>query len=296
MRSAVAVALAVALVAMTGCLGGPVEGIDADISPDVESVETNETGDEILASSLNATEEADAYTVDSRHRFVAGASGVFDINFSMSSTGGFNPAEEEGVVTTDGKADFSFLILGNQTDFETTIYTEGETTHRRKVENGDETGWSERAVNFTQTESVLGTGAVEEAYGDADAELLGGETIEGVETYVLSLDVPPERVSRHSSAVISLHGAGLEERDENMEGSGEGEASIEELSAYLWVERDSRRPVRMAHFISMGGSEEGNASEDSENDRESAVDFLFEANWGYGDVEVEEPEAVSDGV
>lgn len=301
-KAVVVLVLLVSLVAATGCLGGEVEGIDADISPNAEPVETNATGDEILASAVEATEDAEPYSVDSQHRFVAGASGLFDMNFTMDSTGSFDTEDRRILVETDGTADFSFLVLGNTTEFETSVYSDEDSMWRRSVEGGEVTGWSEREGNFTYAESVLGVGAVNETYGDFGAELLGGETINGVDTYVVSVNASAERLSRHSSAVIGLHGEGIEQRDEEMETDEDVEAGVEEIEAYLWVERETRRPVRMAHRISIGPSENGTTvseagngtSEDSNGEGGNAggVDFLFVADWSYGDGDVEPPEGL----
>ena len=312
-KAVVVLVLFVILAAATGCLGGEVEGIDADISPDTEPVETNATGNEILASAVETTEDVEPYSVDSQHRFVAGASGLFDMNFTMDSTGSFDTEDRRILVETDGTADFSFLVLGNTTEFETFVYSDEGSMWRRSVEDGEVTGWSEREGNFTYAESVLGVGAVNETYGDFGAELLGGETINGVDTYVVSVNASAERLSRHSSAVIGLHGEGIEEREEEAAPENEIEAGVEEepnveavKEAYLWVERDTRRPVRMAHRISIGSSENdtavsesgngtsgGSGGEDGEGSDAGGVDFLFVADWSYGDGDVEPPEGLS---
>ena len=307
MRKAIVFVLLVGLALLTGCLGGPAETIDADIAPDTEPVDVNETGDEVLASALEATDDAESYTVESEHRFVAGASGFFNMNLSMESTGDFDHEAEEARVDSRGTVDFSaFSFLDNETDFETSVYSDGETTYARSVENEDDTGWSERSGNFSLVESVLGVDGVAELSHDTDAELLGGETVDGVETYVVSVNATPERLSRHSSAVIGLHGAGIEQR-QDLEGveepPEEGETQIQELQTYVWVERDTRRPVRVAYFMSMGppesgeGEGSGNTTDgEGEDGIGGSVEFLFEANYDYGeadvDVNVEPPDGV----
>jgi len=303
MRSAVAVALVVALLTLTGCLGGidGIDGIDADVSPDAEPVETNETGDEILASAVNASEDAEAYTVEGEHRFVAGAGGLFDMNLSMASDGSFDTEDDEALVSTDGTVDFTLLVLDNTTEFETTVYADSGDAWRRSVEGGNGTGWSETDANFTYADSVLGVGAVEEAYADLDAELLGGETVDGSETYVVSVSAPPERLLRHSSAVIDLHGAGLEEPDGGTDTGSrtEGETEVQNAEAYLWVDRETRRPVRMAHRIALGGNSTddtdaaANASDGGGGDGQTGAEFLFTADWSYGEGDVEPPDVPS---
>jgi hypothetical protein len=303
MRKAAVFVSLVGLALLTGCLGGPADTIDADISPDTEPVDMNETGEEVLASALNSTKEIGSYTVESEHRFVAGASGFFNMNLSMESTGEFDREAEEARVDSRGTVDFSaFSFLDNETDFETSVYSDGETVYARSVENGDDTGWSERGGNFSLVESVLGVDGVAELSRDTDAELLGGETVDGVETYVVSVNATPERLSRHSSAVIGLHGAGIEQR-QDLEGveepPEEGETQIQELQTYVWVERDTRRPVRVAYFMSMGPPEDvegegsGNTTEgEGEDVTAGTVDFLFEADYDYAETDIEAPEGV----
>jgi len=303
MRKAAVFVSLVGLALLTGCLGGPADTIDADISPDTEPVEVNQTGEEVLASALNSTKDIGSYTVESEHRFAAGASGFFNMNLSMDSTGDFDREAEEARVDSRGTVDFSaFSFLDNETDFETSVYSDGETTYTRSVENGDDTGWSERGGNFSLVESVLGVDGVAELSRDTDAELLGGETVDGVETYVVSVNATPERLSRHSSAVIGLHGAGIEQR-QDLEGVEEppegGETQIQELQTYVWVERDTRRPVRVAYFMSMGPPEDGegegsgNTTEgEGEDVTAGTVDFLFEADYDYAETDIEAPDGV----
>jgi hypothetical protein len=297
MREATVFAL-VGLALLTGCLGGPADTIDADITPDTETVEVNETGEEVLASALNSTKDIESYTVEGEHRFVAGASGFFNMNLSMESTGEFDREAEEARVDSRGTVDFSaFSFLDNETDFETTVYSDGETAYARSVENGEDSGWSERSGNFSFVESVIGVDGVAELSGDTEAELIGGETVDGTETYVVSVNATPERLSRHSSAVISLHGAGIEQRQEGAEEPPEeGETSIRELQTYVWVESDTRRPARVAYFLSFGSSESdergGANSTEGEEGIGGSVDFLFEADYDYAETDVEAPDGV----
>lgn len=302
MRKATVFILIVSLAVSTGCLGGPADTINADITPDTEPVEVNQTGDEVLASALNSTKDIGSYTVESEHRFAAGASGFFSMNLSMESTGEFDREADEARVDSRGTFDFSaFSFLDNETDFETSVYSDGETAYARSVENGDDSGWSERSGNFSFVESVLGVDGVAELSRDTDAELLGGETVDGVETYVVSVNATPERLSRHSSAVISLHGAGIEQRQDGVEEPPEdGETQIRGLQTYVWVERDTRRPVRVAYFLSSGSPEtdEGGSanSTDGEDGVSGTVDFLFEADYDYADADVDVNVEPPDGV
>lgn len=299
MRKVAVFVLLVGLALLTGCLGGPADTIDADISPDADPLDVNQTADEVLASALNSTKDIESYNVEGEHRFAAGASGFFNMNLSMESTGDFDREAEEARVDSRGTVGVAFFsFLDNETDFETSVYSDGETTYARSVENGEESGWSERGGNFSFVESVLGVDGVAELSRDRDAELLGGETVDGVETYVVSVNATPERLSRHSSAVIGLHGAGIEQRQEGVEEPPEeGETAIRELQTYVWVERDTRRPVRVAYFMSMGSPEDdegegsGNTT-DGEGVTGGNLDFLFEADYDYAEVEVEAPEGV----
>lgn len=293
-----ALALFLALAAVTGCLGGDVETINADISPDAEPIDTNETGEELLGAALNSTEDVDSYTVESRNRFAFGASRFFNVNISMDSTSSFDTAEQESVVESEGVTDFSFLgLLDNTTEFETTVYSQGNTTWRRTVEDGEDTGWSSADGNYTVTEMVFGTGAVSLMGNGTDAELLGEQTINGVDTYALRLNVSRdtyENIFMHSTAAVGLAAGGMEDREQEEEQPEGGEFNITEDTApdlYLWVEKETRRPVRLAYLFSAESSDESGEG-DGGSGINAAFSMLHEADYSYEEAEVESPEGL----
>ncbi|MGK2230300.1 MAG: hypothetical protein ACI9QA_000453 [Methanobacteriota archaeon] len=291
--------LLVGLAGVTGCLGGEVDTIDADISPDAEPAETNETGDEILASGLSSTEDVDSYTVESTNGFAFGASQFFNANVSMESNSRFSTAEQESIIDTEGVTDFSFLgLLDNTTEFETTVYSEGNTTRRRTVENGNATGWSEADANYSLTETVFGTDALSWMRNGTEAELLGEERVNGVDTYALRINVTREtyrNIFMHSTAAVGLSAGGVEDSQESEqpEEPEDGEFNITDETApkvYLWVDKETRRPARFAYLFtadSSNGSAEGDGG-----GLNAAFSMLYEADYSYEEVEVEPPEGL----
>jgi hypothetical protein len=295
-----ALALFVALAAVTGCLGGDVEAIDADISPDAEPVDTNRTGDEILASAVDAADSAEAYAVEGKSRYHFGASQFFNVNVTMESTSRFNTPDEEAVVETEGDTDFSLLgFFDNTTEFETTVYSQGNLTQRRVVEGGDDTGWSEAEGNYTMTERAFGSGAVSWVTNGTTAELLGEETVNGDETYALRVNVSRDtyrNIFVHSTVAVGLGAGGLDEREPGEEGPEQpedGEFNLTESTApdvYLWVNKETGRPVRLAYLLSVDSQDSGgNGGEDSIS---AAFSMMYEADYSYEDVEVEPPDGV----
>ncbi|MFP4189281.1 MAG: hypothetical protein ACLFR5_07760 [Halobacteriales archaeon] len=292
--------LFVALAAVTGCLGGDVETVDADISPDADPVDTNETGAQVLATALNSTEDVDSYTVESRNGFAFGASRFFNANVSMDSTSSFDTAGRESLVETEGVTDFSFLgLLDNTTEFETTVYSQGDTMRRLTAENGNETGWSEAEGNYSLTETVFGTDALSWMENGTDAELLGEERVNGVDAYALRINVSRDtyrNVFRHSTAAIDLSAGGLEEPEESEqpEEPEDGEFNITDDTApdvYLWVDKETRRPARFAYQFAADSSNES-AEGDGGNGVNAAFSMLYEADYSYEEVEVEPPEGL----
>jgi hypothetical protein len=300
MREAVAVVLVVVLVAVTGCLGGSVEAIDADISPDTEPVDTNRTGEEILASAVEEAEGAETYTVEGESVYQFGASQFFNANISMDSTGRFSVPDQEAVVETEGDTDFSLLgLLDNTTEFETTVYSQGNLTQRRVTEDGSETGWSEAEGNYTMTERVFGAGAVPWVTNGTTAELLGEATVDGAETYALRVNVSRETyrgIFMHSTASVGLGAGGLDDREPGEEGPEQpedGEFNLTETTGpdvYLWVDKETDRPVRLAYLLSLDSQDSG--GDGDEGGISAAFSMMYEAEYDYDEVEVEPPEGL----
>jgi hypothetical protein len=300
MKKAVfALVLFVALAAATGCLGGDVEAIDADISPDTEPTDTNRTGEEILASAVGAAEDAETYTVEGQSLYQFGASQFFNVNVSMGSTSRFDEADEEAVVETEGETDFSLLgFFDNSTRFETTVYSQGNLTRRKVIEEGNDTGWSDAEGNYTITRRSFGAGAVPWVTNGTTAELLGEATVDGDEAYALRVNVSRETyrgIFMRSTAAVGLGAGGLDEREPGEEGpeQPEGEEfNLTETTApdvYLWVDKETDRPVRLAYLLSVDSQDSGGEGGEGIS---AAFSMMYEAEYDYEEVEVEPPEGL----
>ena len=282
------VVLAVALSVTAGCLGAEFEPMDIDIEPDAEEVETDETGDEILASSLEAVGDAETQTVEAENAMALGASRLFSLSMSMDSSGEF-VTDEFAHVSTDGVVDVqAFGIFDNETAFETESYSTPNATYTRSAE-GDEpmSDWSVNETGIDDRPSPFGFEGIEKVLGDADAQLEGVETVDGDETYVLSLDLDAEGVILNSMEAFALYGSDEleEEEGDDPEDEESDEADLDALDAYVWVDRDTREPVRLAYYVLATGLDDEGGDGDDEGiiDAEGAMEFYFDADYTYGE-------------
>lgn len=292
-------AVSVFLLALTaGCIGGDVNTMDpeeVDIlgedGPATEEVETNETGGEILGTAVEAVDGAETRSFDTESRMGFGASWV-SMTVSMDSEGEAE-ADEIGYVSTEGSIHGEFVGLGNTTDFETETYVSPTRTHRRSSEAGDEMGnWSTTETGLDDGGLTVGAEGLTEIAEKADAEVEGTGSVGGEETYVLSLDVGPEELTRHSAEIFDAHAVdGSDEFDPDEGDEGIDEEDTSELEAYLWVDRETREPVRFSYYLLLGGSDDGPDDEDG-SDGSPGFEVYFDAEYSYGGpVDAEPPEA-----
>jgi len=201
MRRAPVFALVVALALTAGCIGGDFEGVGVELNPESEEIDVDETGDEILASSVEAAEDAETYTVDADSRMAVSVSSFFSISIPLEAEGSFDRPADEARVDSEGEGEFeAFVFLSNRTSFETTTYVSEGTTHTRKTEDGATVtdGWETSAGSVSGTNLSLADTV--SLYEDADAELEGAATVDGRDSYLLSLELDTVAVGDHSES------------------------------------------------------------------------------------------------
>jgi hypothetical protein len=278
-RGIVACVALVALVVSTGCIGGGDADVGANITPEVEPVDLDETGDEILATSLGTVGEAETYTAESRAGLDVAS--IFGLSVSMNTTAEFDG--DTGYAYTEGEENVDFLVFSGGGVFNTTVYqTDGMRYTRRS--NGTTTeDW-----NTTRTEEPLSPGLedVSATLADAEATVEGVGTVDGNEAYVLSLDVPPDALGEALSRTMETHGAG---RIGNGGGGNVSETDVNESEVYLWVDRDTDRPVRFAYLVSLGFEGDG------EDEAGGEMEFFSDTRYVYEDVDIEIPEGATGG-
>lgn len=229
-------------VAVSGCLNS-VEGIDRSIEPEVEDIETELTGNQLLESSTENFLEQEKYSIESDNQLLLSTT-IFDLDISSVSKGDVDRAERTVKVNTIGAVSVSLLSMSNSTSFETYAVT-NETSTVVENSTGDrksfDTGFDQNP--FTSLKVLE----------DADAELLGSENLNSTETYVVSVDAEPEKLGEHFSEKLGLYmdDPGSEDETEEV-----GEDVLRNVEAYLWIDQETERPVKLGYIVSMDVEDE----------------------------------------
>ncbi|MFP4189055.1 MAG: hypothetical protein ACLFR5_06580 [Halobacteriales archaeon] len=277
-RKTIACVAVVALVALTGCVGGGEADVGANITPDVEPVDVDETGDEILASSLNTVGE-ETYTAESRAGLDVAS--IFGLSISMNTTGEFD--ENMSYAHTEGEEGVKFLVFSGGGGFNTTVYETPDARYTRRSNDTTTGDWETTNADGPMSLSLEDVSAT---LDDTEATVEGTEAVNGNETYVLSLDVPSDALGDALSRTMETHGA--DRIGDDSGGGNVSETDVNESEAYLWVDRETDRPVRFAYLVSLGF--EG----DEEDEAGGEMEFFSDTRYTYEDIEVEVPDEIDD--
>jgi hypothetical protein len=119
----------------------------------------------------------------------------------------------------------------------------------------------------------------------ADASLEGVGEVDGEEAYVLSLDMSASRIGEAFSRTMETHGTGRIGEDDEGEEISEDAVNVSE--AYLWVDRETHRPLRFAYLVNL------DIEGDGENETSGSMEIFGDTRYTYGDgVEIEVPDEV----
>ena len=283
LRTGLTVVAVLALVAVTGCVGGGNADVGADITPDTEPAETNMTGDEILGTALDTAEDVETYRFESETRMDLAS--FFGVSISMNTTGEFDRNESLAHARTEGEGGAELFFLSGGEYFETEVYQSSGRWYTRTLNETTSGNWE-----TTDAERPLSPGLkdLSTTVREAEPRLEGVAEVNGTEAYVLSLNVSAESLGEAFSRTMEDHGSG--QFDDGEDGGNASEGDIETSEAYLWVEKETYSPLRFAYIVSL--SFEG----DGENEASGEMEILGDTRYtGYGDdVEIEVPEAVGD--
>lgn len=279
-RTGLAVVAVVALVVTTGCVGGGNASVGADINPDTEPAETNETGDELLGAALNATDGVETYRIDSETRMDLAS--LFGLSIEMNTTGEFDGSRNLARTSTDGNVSVGFLGFSGGEDFETEVYQRSERRHTKKSNESVTGDWT---TTETGAPLPLGLEDTSTTVDGANATLEGVAGVDGTEAYVLSLEVPASRLGEAFSRTTETHGPrGF---GENEEGGEAPEDAVNATEAYLWVDRETHRPLRFAYIVNL------DIEADEDSDLSGSMEFMTDTRYRYGEeVEIEIPEEI----
>jgi hypothetical protein len=272
------------LIATAGCIGGGEADVGTDIVPEAEPVETDETGGEILSASLETTENIDTYRINSEtHMDLAS---LFGLSVEMDTTGKFDRNERSAYTSTDGNQTVGFLGMSGGGSFETEVYRSQDTRQVRKSNESVTGDWEKVSSDSPLPLSLEGlSGTV----GDADATVEGVSEVNGTEAYVLSLDVQTSSLGEAFSRTMETHGAENLEGDESGTSGEISEENINVSESYLWVDRETDRPLRFAYIVNL------DIESDEDSDLSGSVEFVTDTKYtDCGDeVEIEFPEGVN---
>jgi hypothetical protein len=272
------------LIATAGCIGGGEADVGTDIVPEAEPVETDETGGEMLSASLETTGNIDTYRINSEtHMDLAS---LFGLSVEMDTTGKFDRNERSAYTSTDGNQTVGFLGMSGGGSFETEVYRSQDTRQVRKSNESVTGDWEKVSSDSPLPLSLEGLSST---VGDADATVEGVSEVNGTEAYVLSLDVQTSSLGEAFSRTMETHGAENLEGDESGTSGEMSEENINVSESYLWVDRETDRPLRFAYIVNL------DIESDEDSDLSGSVEFVTDTKYtDYGDeVEIEFPEGVN---
>lgn len=280
LRTCALVVAVVALVVTTGCVGGGNADVGADINPDPEPAETNGTGDDILGAALEATDGVETYRIDSETRMDLAS--LFGFSIEMGTTGEFDGSRNMAHASTDGNISVGFLGFSGGEGFETEVYQSSERKHTKKSNESVTGDWT---TTETGAPLPLGLEDTSTTVDGANATLEGVADVDGTEAYVLSLDVPASSLGEAFSQTTETHGpSGF---GENEEGGEAPEDAVDASEAYLWVDRETHRPLRFAYIANL------DIEADEDSDFSGSMEFMTDTRYRYGEgVEIEVPDEV----
>lgn len=279
-RTGLRVVAFVAVVVTTGCVGGGNASVGVDINPDTEPAETNQTGDELLGAVLNATDGVETYRIDSETRMDLAS--LFGFSVEMDTTGEVNGSRNMAHASTDGNISVGFLGFSGGEGFETEVYQSSERRHTKKSNESVTGEWTTTEVGAPLP---LGLEDTSTTVDGANATLEGVAEVGGTEAYVLSLDVPASSLGEAFSRTIETHGpSGFGENDEGGEAP---EDAVDASEAYLWVDRETHRPLRFTYIANL------DIEADEDSDFSGSMEFMTDTRYRYGEeVEILIPEEI----
>jgi hypothetical protein len=280
LRTGLAVVAVLALVAVTGCVGDGEADVGRTIEVNAEPTQENVTGDEVFESAFESVEDIGTYRVESETRMDLAS--FFGVSMSMNTTGEFDRNESLAHATTEGEQGAELLGFSGGESFETEVYRTSDARYTRRSNESVTRDWE-----TAETDEPLPPGLddVSATVEGADASLEGVSEMDDKEAYVLSLDMSASRIGEAFSRTVEAHGTGRV--GESDEGEDVSENSVNVSEAYLWVDRETRRPLRFAYLVNL------DIEGDGENEASGSMEIFGDTRYTYDDdVEIEVPEEV----
>ncbi|WP_435177407.1 DUF7537 family lipoprotein [Halorussus sp. AFM4] len=230
-RALVALLLAV-LVVLAGCSGGGTDPATDTAAPDATATTDGSDGPSTVESAnatavkrdaLSAMADVETYRIDARIVTVVSSNNV-ERRTVTNSTGAVDRAEREL------RIDRTARVAGRSSSVST--YVVDRTLYQRSPQftRAFSSKWIQRNIsaNFSQRWSALDTLTRQrELLNISDVELVGRETVDGTETYVLRATPDPERYAELSADVTNRR-------------VGE----VRNVSVTYWLATDTYRPVK----------------------------------------------------
>jgi hypothetical protein len=280
LRTGLAVVAVLVLVAVTGCVGGGEADVGRTIEINAEPTQDNVTADEVFESAFESVEDVGTYRVESETRMDLAS--FFGFSMSMNTTGEFDRNESLSHTTTEGEQGAELLGFSGGESFETEVYRTSDARYTRKSNESVTRDWETTEAGEPLPPGLDDVSATIEG---ADASLEGVGEMDGKEAYVLSLDMSASRIGEAFSRTMETHGTGRV--DESDEGEEVSKNSVNVSEAYLWVDRETHRPLRFAYLVNL------DIEGDGENEASGSMEIFGDTRYTYGDgVEIEVPDEV----
>lgn len=242
-RTKLVVLLIAGVVAASGCLQTETANLDSNFDTSHEDIDLNQSANSIYEESLDAIENTSSYSLNADNRMVMNLK-VFGVEVNMSSKGEFE--QQRSRVNSSGAMSFKFGGNSNSTEFQSTLISDENST---RIGTGPENdrNWSERD---TIPREDLGLSA--ESLQTVDMEnisVLGKSQLDNEEVLLLELGANATDLMKSSSSIFEKLSPIQESTDsQDMEDVG----SFGEKEVYLWIERDSMMPRKLAYYGEAG--------------------------------------------
>jgi len=243
--------LLVLTVLASGCItGSGADGFDENIELNVEDIDTDETAGEILESSFQTAESIETYQLESTNK-MAFDTFLMGLSISIDSKGYLDYSEEVSYLKNSGAFDIGVLGMSTSSDYETINYVTHNQTQVLKTLEGEQNNLTSKEEGFSESYPLnLSVGSLEDLADPDSVELEGQETVRSTDTYVLSTDPGVEALGKSFGDVLESYGSGSLADTENDETEDLSEDdSIEKLESYLWIDQETREPVKHSYHI-----------------------------------------------
>ncbi len=284
-----------AVTVLSGCVGGEladVAEVPEPIDVKVEDQDVDESADEIVASAVEALEDGDSYGFD-MDTTLGFTTSMFGYSTSKHAEGVVDRSGREALVETEGLTETEMAeVVSDESHYYSTAYVDGDVTYLRRMDDGEEGEWRSEDVGFPDEGTAdVDAAVLVEALEGANMSLVGATSLDGEDAVLVSAEDAAKVALEHLLRDLERHGEAERLREHGVDDV----ESFDEVQLYLWVDRESRKPLKVESYLSVnvGGGEDDEADgEDGGGAFDGSAVFHSETVFhGYeDDIMVEAPE------